>query len=1020
MTMEQLITSANQNATPSPLHKLLYKFKINPTQMENILPVHHYPKWEADVEICIARKEEAAEEDKLADEELRVYLDGSAIEGGVGAAAVLMQGEEVRDKLRFHLGKDSEHTVYEGEIIGMILAVELLRRAGGEGTMALGVDNQAVIHATKSFNSQPGHYIIRDPGIMPARCPSCGKEFKDHTSVACHMSQPRKDDPMVTDDPRELYTSSYETGEDMNVYDFSNEGETFERESGGRTQDRDAEVTNFFPKPPLAFEHGYMFLSLFESDENSVHRKTNLYYPFSSRREWQVAAWLLHSGLSMEKINSFLALEMIQDLHLSFHSARELQGRAESLPTGPRWKSQAIRTSHATKLPVILYWRDPIKCISNLFNHPLFHNHMDFASHKVYTTAQKLSQVYTKWMTADHAWEMQSALPHGATLLGTILSSDKTCITALTGDHIAHLLLLSIANIHMSTQLKSSSNTFVLTALLPVPKFIHKKKRMKGVLQDQLVHQCLDIVLEPLKVATQEGIMLSDPTEHSCYCFTLLASYIADTPEAMMLACVGGKTSPVTMAMYKQSGDALRHEPHTRATTLAQLDVVHSRADQDDVETFFRESQKFCLNCIAKPFWSDWVLADPDRFFTPESLHIIHKKFWDHDTQWLILAVGESEIDFRFSILQPTTGYQHFHKGISKLKQVTVCTDAAPPGVIVAVHAILHFHYLIQSPCINDDDIHHISAALDEFHANKDAIISAGVRQGEGRTVINNWCIPKLELMQSIVPSIHSSGVTGQWSADVTEHVHITEIKDPARSSNNNNYDPQICRHLDRTDKCNRFELATSLLDHVQSTEELQGSERNLLTRMMRLTVMWTILPQDYPPDLNDLDSHVLLRTTLRSPICSSKGKWDQCQSRYAPLLSDGPLFILLTDPSIKSVTLDEVAVKFGLPDLRPAMANFLHREVTYGNLVHPIGGPRRAGHNAKLPFDKVQVWFKICLQETEFYNIHSIRPTQTLNCAPPSNPWTLGCYDNVIIQTSAEHSWPASGLSGAFFLHLL
>ncbi|KAG1888693.1 hypothetical protein F4604DRAFT_1569704 [Suillus subluteus] len=97
---------------PSPLHKLLYKFKINPTEMEKILPVRHYPKWKADVEVWIAgKKEEAAEEDELANEDLRVYADGSAIEGGVGAVAVLMRGEEVIDELRFHLGKDRDHTV---------------------------------------------------------------------------------------------------------------------------------------------------------------------------------------------------------------------------------------------------------------------------------------------------------------------------------------------------------------------------------------------------------------------------------------------------------------------------------------------------------------------------------------------------------------------------------------------------------------------------------------------------------------------------------------------------------------------------------------------------------------------------------------------------------------------------------------------------------------------------------------------------------------------------------------------
>ncbi|KAG1853809.1 hypothetical protein C8R48DRAFT_749594 [Suillus tomentosus] len=327
--------------------------------------------------------------------------------------------------------------------------------------------------------------------------------------------------------------------------------------------------------------------------------------------------------------------------------------------------------------------------------------------------AQKLPWVYTEWMMGDHAWEMQ---------------------------------------------LKSSSNAFVLTALLPIPKFIHKKKQIKGVLQDQLIHQCLDIVLEPLKSATREGVMLSDPTGCSRYCFTPLASYITDTPEAMMLACIGGKTSPVTMAMFKQFGDAFRHEPHTRAMTLAQLDVVHSCANQNDIKAFFRESQKFRLNGVAKPFWGDWVLADPNQFLTPESLHVIHKKFWDHNAQWLILAVGESEIDFQFSILQPASGYQHFYEGTSKLKQVTVCADAAPSGIIVAVCALIHFHYLIQSPRINDHNIHRISAALDKFHANKHAIISTG----------------------------------------------------------------------------------------------------------------------DYPPHLNNTDSHVLLQTILRSPRCSSKGKWDQ------------------------------------------------------------------------------------------------------------------------------------------------
>ncbi|KAG1720475.1 hypothetical protein EDB19DRAFT_1898465 [Suillus lakei] len=250
------------------------------------------------------------------------------------------------------------------------------------------------------------------------------------------------------------------------------------------------------------------------------------------------------------------------------------------------------------------------------------------------------------------------------------------------------------------------------------------------MLQDWLVHHCLNIVLQLLKLAAQSSIMLSDPICCSHYCFTVLASYIADTPEAMMLAC-----------------------------TLEQLEIIRSHAHPDDLEEFFHEVQKFHLNGVDKPFWWDWLLVEPSRFFTPELLHHIHKKFWDHDAQWIILTVGGSKIDFRFSIIQPTTG-------ISKLKQVMGCchrdvhVDAAPPGVIVA------------SP--------RIAAALDKFHANKQSIIAAGVHQGKGSKTIDNWQIPKLELMQSIVTSIHNSSVIAQWSADVTEHAHITKVKDPA------------------------------------------------------------------------------------------------------------------------------------------------------------------------------------------------------------------------------------------------
>ncbi|KAG2091184.1 uncharacterized protein F5147DRAFT_748146 [Suillus discolor] len=762
-------------------------------------------------------------------------------------------------------------------------------------------------------------------------CPSCGKIFKDHTSVACHMSQPRSGCNMLLED----MINSILPGEDHNMDSADDEdfvglprdvshdpglgGEEDFYYFGGGGEDipdgnkvHTGEVIDYFPEPPLAYEDGYTFLGLFDADENSVYQKTNLYYPFSSRRDWQLAAWLLHSGLSMGKIDSFLSLEMIKDLPLSFRSARELRGRAEMLPS-------VIHTSHPTKSPVILYWRDPIECITSIFNHPLFHHHMDLTPRKIYSTAERLCRVYTGWMSGNDAWDMQSTIPKGATLLGTILSSDKTNITALTGDHIAHLLRISLSNIHMNVCSKSSTNSFILAALLPVPKFIHKKKRMKGVLEDCLIHQCLNIA-------------------------------------------------------------------------------------------YFHEARKFRLNGIDKLFWWDYALADPSQFLTPESLHHLHKEFFDHDAQWLICAVGDSEIDFQFSVLQPITGYQHFYGGISKLKQVTgrcereiqhyiiaISVDAAPPCVIAAVRALMQFWYLIQSPRIDEEDLGHISGALTEFHTNKDAILAAVARRGKGNRHIDNFDIPKLELMQSIIPSICNSGIIRQWSADITEHTHIMEIKDPARSSNNKNYDTQICQHLDRAEKCRRFELATSLLDHGQRGEE-EGLDLDAEDSDIEADVDTEDVPIDPTQHPRQTTNYFVIAKALQHQEVGS------VPVPPRSFVDKRTAFHLGYDPSIRSITIDEVTIKFGLPDLQPAIADFLQREATYGHQhVHSISGPRRAGSNAVLPFDK----------EMDFHDTHTIKPAQTLNCVPPNNPWILGRYDTVIVETSAGYPWPSSRLLG-------
>ena len=71
----------------------------------------------------------------------------------------------------------------------------------------------------------------------------------------------------------------------------------------------------------------------------------------------------------------------------------------------------------------------------------------------------------------------------------------------MSGNHMAYPLLISLTNIDPAICLKISLHTYLLLALLPIPKFIHKDGRTRGLLHDRTTHHALNEVLEPLKRA---------------------------------------------------------------------------------------------------------------------------------------------------------------------------------------------------------------------------------------------------------------------------------------------------------------------------------------------------------------------------------------------------------------------------------------------------------------------------------------------------------------------------------------
>lgn len=66
----------------------------------------------------------------------------------------------MKRKRRVLLGSSKHHTVYEGEGVGMLLRLELIREQGQvDGMVTMAANNIAVITATHAIRSGPGQYI---------------------------------------------------------------------------------------------------------------------------------------------------------------------------------------------------------------------------------------------------------------------------------------------------------------------------------------------------------------------------------------------------------------------------------------------------------------------------------------------------------------------------------------------------------------------------------------------------------------------------------------------------------------------------------------------------------------------------------------------------------------------------------------------------------------------------------------------------------------------------------------------
>ncbi|KAH8987547.1 hypothetical protein EDB86DRAFT_3065710 [Lactarius hatsudake] len=410
------------------------------------------------------------------------------------------------------------------------------------------------------------------------------------------------------------------------------------------------------------------------------------------------------------------------------------------------------------------------------------------------------------------------------------------------------------------------------------------------------------------------------------------------------------------------------------------------------------KAKELSLSGVHLPFWRDWYMADPYHFLVPEILHTCHKFFYDHPLQWCINAIGALEFDSRFKSLHPRVGFHHFGNGVMHVKQMTgrehrdiqrsivaVIAGTVPPHFLCAIRALVDFIYQVQSPLLTESAIVKFVDALQKFHDEKEAIIAAGVRMGS-KGPIDHFNIPKLEILHHFACSTKMMGVPIQWTADVTECLHITEVKHPFRATNHRNFEEQCTRSLintrilDRLERVHLFDLICSFLVNGNLKHENPAAAE-------------AVLAVEQDPDT----AHSLTATAHEMIVTSRRPTANYFLNGFVS--SDSlTAFHLNKTPDVTSISISDTANLYALQDFWPALGDF-----TRGLSHQQCRGRRISRGHPDVGFDHIRVWFRFKIQLRSTHDRHVVVPAQTVQALPLSKKHPQGLCDAVLIHTHGD-----------------
>ena len=155
----------------SPIANFLRIYKLTNSKLETITPPTQLPRPPNKFTTNISSsREESITNEKDDKADFKVFSDGSGLDGGIGAAAIIYSNERNTpiSHLKKYMGPKEKHNTYEAEIVGAILATWIIRNCPSTvaKTVSLYIDNQAVIHTIDNPKAKSGQYLLQQLNLL--------------------------------------------------------------------------------------------------------------------------------------------------------------------------------------------------------------------------------------------------------------------------------------------------------------------------------------------------------------------------------------------------------------------------------------------------------------------------------------------------------------------------------------------------------------------------------------------------------------------------------------------------------------------------------------------------------------------------------------------------------------------------------------------------------------------------------------------------------------------------------------